>query len=61
MLHWGLENDQLTGSDLELMPVDSCEPTSPFTRLSAFKAVREFLRAGHDPVFDNHFSRRLAL
>ena len=61
MLHWGLENDQLTGADLERMPVN--QPLHPgFTRLSAFKQVRQLLIHGHAPSpFDNTFVTRLNL
>lgn len=62
MLHWGLENDQLTAADLRAMPVRRrLRPGSRFTKLSAFRAIREYLRHGGDRVFDNYFSRRLEL
>src|SRR5260221_13854444 len=50
MLHWGLENDQLTGADLVRMPVNQpLRPGSALTRLSAFKQVRQLLINGHAP------------
>jgi FAD/FMN-containing dehydrogenase len=63
MLHWGLENDQLTGSELERMPVtQGVRAGSPFTRLSAFKQVRQLLLNGHAPSpFENRFVTRLNL
>jgi len=63
MLHWGLENDQLTGADLLRMPVSGpLHPSSHYTRLSAFKQVRQFLINGHTPSpFDNNFVTRLNL
>jgi hypothetical protein len=62
MLHWGLENDQLTGADLARMPVNQpLRPGSPFTRLSAFKEIRKLLINGNSPVFDNNFVTRLSL
>jgi hypothetical protein len=63
MLHWGLENDQLTAPELSRMPVNQpLRPGSPFTRLSAFKQVRQLLIHGHMPSpFDNNFVNRLNL
>ena len=63
MLHWGLENDQLTGAELSTMPVNQpLHPGSTFTRLSAFKQVRQLLMNGHAPSpFDNNFVTRLNL
>jgi hypothetical protein len=63
MLHWGLENDQMTGADLARMPVNqSLHPGSALTRLSAFKQIRQLLTHGHAPSpFDNNFVIRLNL
>ena len=63
MLHWGLENDQLTGFELARMPVSQpLRVGSPLTRLSAFKQVRQLLMNGHVPSpFDNNFVSRLNL
>lgn len=63
MLHWGLENDQMTGADLARMPVNQpLHPGSALTRLSAFKQVRQLLVNGHAPSpFDNNFVTRLNL
>jgi hypothetical protein len=62
LLHWGLENQLMTATDLEHTPLrEPIRPNSPFTNLSAFKAVRRFLRKDHSPVFDNNFVRRLDL
>lgn len=63
MLHWGLENNQLTGADLARMPVNQpLHPGSALTRLSAFKQVRQLLINGHAPSpFENNFVTRLNL
>jgi len=64
MLHWGLENDQLTESDLLRMPVarEKLTTTPLFTRLNGFKAVRQLLIDGHTPSpFENTFVTRLGL
>ncbi len=63
MLHWGLENDQLTGAELSTMPVNQpLHSGSTLTRLSAFKQVRQLLINGHVPSpFDNNFVTRLNL
>jgi hypothetical protein len=63
MLHWGLENDQMISTDLERMPISQpLRPGSPFTRLSAFKRIRQLLIHGHSPSpFDNNFVTRLNL
>jgi hypothetical protein len=63
MLHWGLENDQLTGADLLRMPVNRpLHPRSKDTRLSVFKKVRQLLINGHAPSpFENNFVTRLNL
>jgi len=60
LLHWGLENDQLTQAYLTTTPLGQ-----PFkgkmTRLDAFTKVREFFKKAHFPVFDNNFTSRLGL
>jgi hypothetical protein len=63
MLHWGLENDQLTGADLLRMPVNRpLHPSSTHTRLSAFKLVRQLLTSSYAPSpFENNFTSRLNL
>ena len=62
MLHWGLENQMMSAGDLANTPLqDVIRPTSPFTRLEAFKAVRKYLVDGKPRVFDNNFVRRLQL
>jgi hypothetical protein len=62
MLHWGLENDQLTGADLLKMPVNNIRLGLMDTRLSVFKEVRQFLIDGHAPSpFENNFVTRLNL
>jgi FAD/FMN-containing dehydrogenase len=63
MLHWGLENDQLTAADLARMPVNQpLRSGSAHTKLSAFKKIRQILANGHSPSpFDNHFVARLNL
>ncbi len=63
MLHWGLENDQLTSERLALMPVNQpLHAGSSYTRLSAFKKVRQMLAQGYvfNP-FNNNFVTRLDL
>ena len=60
LLHWGLENDQLSGAYLTSTPLG--EPfKANFTRLTAFTKIREFLMKGHPAVFDNNFTSRLGL
>jgi hypothetical protein len=60
LLHWGLENGSVTGTYLSGTPLG--QPyKGTFTRLTAFKAIRNFLRNGHPSVFDNFFSSRLGL
>ena len=63
MLHWGLENDQLTGANLLRMPINRpLHPHSGHTHLSAFKEVRQLLIDGHAPSpFENNFTTRLNL
>ncbi|MEO0373148.1 MAG: hypothetical protein AAF329_00705, partial [Cyanobacteria bacterium P01_A01_bin.17] len=62
MLHWGLENDQMTASDLQAMPINRLlRPASDYTQLSAFTAIREYIRNDGKQVFDNYFSHRLGL
>jgi hypothetical protein len=59
LLHWGLENDQVTNAYLVSTPLG--QPYKGTTRLEAFKKIRQFLRKGHTPVFDNNFSSRMGL
>jgi hypothetical protein len=60
LLHWGLENDQVTGVYLSGTPLG--QPyKGDFTRLTAFTEIRNYLKKGHPPVFDNNFSTRLGL
>jgi hypothetical protein len=62
LLHWGLENQQLTAADLAFTPLqDAVHPGSAISKLDAFKLVRQFLISGNPPVFDNNFVRRLGL
>ena len=64
MLHWGLENDQMTSADLLKMPMAGTKllKSPGFTRLSAFLRVRQLLIDGHAPSpFENNFVRRLGL
>jgi hypothetical protein len=62
LLHWGLENQQLTAADLVPTPLsDLISPTSTFSKIEAFRTVRQFLRNGQPPAFDNNFVRRLQL
>ena len=60
ILHWGLENGQMNAAHLALTPLG--QPyKGTFTRLSAFSAIRQFLRQSHPPVFDNAFTKRMGL
>jgi hypothetical protein len=60
LLHWGLENDRLSAADLAATPLG--QPyAGGMTRLQAFSAIRQYLLAGHAPVFDNTFVTRLGL
>jgi hypothetical protein len=73
MLHWGLENDQLTAAHLAAIPALQ-SPTVAHTggpnlsKLAAFRAIRAlvFSNLGANPgtlfsAFDNAFTRRLGL
>jgi hypothetical protein len=60
LLHWGLENDQMSGAYLTTTPLGKPYKAN-FTRLKAFTAIRNFLKKAHPPVFDNNFSTRLGL
>jgi hypothetical protein len=60
LLHWGLENDQVTGAYLSGTPLGQPYKGN-FTRLTAFTEIRKYLKKGHPPVFDNNFSTRLGL
>lgn len=59
-LHWGLENNQLTAAYLGTSPLGTTYKAG-FTRIEAFKAVSEFLRANRPAAFDSNFSTRLGL
>ncbi len=60
LLHWGLENAMMDAAHLALTPLG--QPyKGTFTRLSAFSAIRQFLRRTHPPVFDNAFSKRMGI
>lgn len=60
LLHWGFENDQLTGAYLTGTPLGKPYKGN-LTRLEAFTEIRNYLKKGHPPVFDNNFSKRLGL
>jgi hypothetical protein len=60
LLHWGLENALMDAAHLALTPLGQPYKAG-FTRLSAFSAIRQFLRQSHPPVFDNAFSKRMGL
>ena len=60
MLHWGLENDQMTSANLVTMPVSRPLANTTETQLSAFKKVRQLV-AGKPPTFVNNFVTRLNL
>jgi hypothetical protein len=73
MLHWGLENDQMTSMHLARIPALQQASVSqsgrqPLTKLAAFKLVRSMLAANQGlnptslfPAFDNGFTARLNL
>ena len=60
VLHWGLENSKMDAAHLALTPLGQPYKGS-FTRLSAFSAIRQFLRQSHTPVFDTAFTKRMGL
>lgn len=60
LLHWGLENDQVTGAYLAGTPLGEKFNGGPFTRLEAFTKIRNFLGGGGS-VFNNWFADRLGL
>jgi hypothetical protein len=60
LLHWGLENDQVTSAYLTGTPLGR-PYKGGFTRLEAFTVIRNYLKKGHPAVFDNNFSQRLGL
>lgn len=60
LLHWGLENDKVTGGFLAGTPLG--QPyKGTLTRLDAFRQIRGYLRHGNAPVFDNNFTARVGL
>jgi hypothetical protein len=73
MLHWGLENDQMTSIHLNSIPAlqqpSVAHETQPrLSKLAAFKLVRSLLFANNGlnppalfPAFDNAFTTRLKL
>jgi hypothetical protein len=61
MLHWGLENDQMTGANLTVMPVSQALAGTTETRLSAFQKVRQLLANGATSYLVNNFVNRLGL
>jgi hypothetical protein len=62
MLHWGLENDTLTRDRFENSAVTRpYRPSSPFSKLVVWKAIKKLLQGDHPPVFDNWFVKRLGL
>jgi hypothetical protein len=60
ILHWGLENDKVTAAHLSASPLGKPYKAGT-TRLDAFRAVRNYLRHGHPPVFDNAFTARMGI
>jgi hypothetical protein len=60
LLHWGLENALMNAAHLGATPLGQTYKGT-FTRLSAFTAIRQFLRKTHPPVFDNAFTKRMGL
>jgi|GEM_PF-1959045 len=60
LLHWGLENDQVTAAFLQGTPLGKPYKVLP-SRLEAFKQIREYLRHGNFQVFNNAFSSRIGV
>jgi hypothetical protein len=60
LLHWGLENGLMDAAHLAATPLGQTYKGT-FTRLSAFTAIRQFLRKTHPPVFDNAFTKRMGI
>ncbi len=60
LLHWGLENDLVDHAYLVGTQLGSPYKAG-ISRLDAFREIREFLRRGHAPVFDNSFSARIGV
>jgi hypothetical protein len=76
MLHWGLENDQLTGPALRAVRAmkvpttvhDESKPGVVLNRVDAFKTIRELIQSANGAnsstafrAFDNAFTMRLGL
>jgi hypothetical protein len=65
MLHWGLENDQLTAASLLRTPLGGPAPGAaghpPPSKVDRFRAVRSLLAAGTPSTFENAFVARLGL
>jgi hypothetical protein len=63
MLHWGLENDQLSAADLQKTPLNNpIHPGSEITKLAGFSTIRKFfLGQKRFNPFDNNFTRRFGL
>ena len=62
LLHWGLENNQMTTVDLMNTPLNNpVHPGSQLTKIGTFKAIRQLFLNQHLPCFDNNFTRRLGL
>jgi len=64
MLHWGLENEQLTARHLRKTKALQKKTSSGMSKLSTFKAARSWLHAAAQSafrVFDNTFTERLGL
>jgi hypothetical protein len=63
MLHWGLETDQMSSTDLLNTPLNNTlRPSSTITKIEAFKTVRKFfLGQNKFNPFDNNFTKRLGL
>lgn len=64
MLHWGLENDQLSDKHLRNIKALQKPTRSGMSKLDTFKAVRSHIQetcSGPYRVFDNAFTERLGL
>jgi hypothetical protein len=60
LLHWGLENNMVDHAYLLGTPLG--EPyKAGMSRLEVFRKIRNFLRHGNVPVFDNAFSARIGV
>jgi hypothetical protein len=60
LLHWGLENNMVDHAYLLGTPLGELYKAN-MSRLQVFSKIRNFLRNGNVPVFDNAFSARIGV